>query len=177
LSRHFAILMPSPLAMPAAGAEDEESRLQAGLTGRTLSGPGLWLEWLEEIDRRGLAGELLAEGNYRSGGSHRAARPPAGPGAEREDDPAVRPGRVPVPRRGLRRDLTHHLRHAPPRTSSQAPRFPPAGRAPVDWARSGHARGSVRSADPSRCELAPRWSARVVCERRLNISALAAVCR
>jgi hypothetical protein len=54
--------MPSPLAMPAAGDEDEESRLQAGLTGRILSGPGLWLEWLEEIDRRGLAGELLAEG-------------------------------------------------------------------------------------------------------------------
>jgi hypothetical protein len=62
----FAMLMPSPLAMAAAGAEaedeDEESRLQAGLASRILSGPGLWLDWLEEIDRRGLAGELLAEG-------------------------------------------------------------------------------------------------------------------
>jgi hypothetical protein len=38
----FAMLMPSPLAMPAAGAEaedeDEESRLQAGLASRILSG-------------------------------------------------------------------------------------------------------------------------------------------
>jgi hypothetical protein len=56
------MLMPSPLTMPAAAAEDEESRLQAGLASRILSGPGLWLDWLEEIDRRGLAGELLAEG-------------------------------------------------------------------------------------------------------------------
>jgi hypothetical protein len=58
------MLMPSPLAMPAAEAEaeDEESRLQAGLASRILPGPGLWLDWLEEIDRHGLAGELLAEG-------------------------------------------------------------------------------------------------------------------
>jgi hypothetical protein len=66
LSRLFAMLMPSPLAMAAAGAEaeaeDEESRLQAGLASRILSGPGLWLDWLEEIDRRGLVEELLAEG-------------------------------------------------------------------------------------------------------------------
>jgi hypothetical protein len=60
------MLMPSPLAMAAAGAEaeaeDEESRVQAGLASRILSGPGLWLDWLEEIDRRGLVEELLAEG-------------------------------------------------------------------------------------------------------------------
>ncbi len=64
MSRHFAMLMPSPLAMPAAAAEaeDEESRLQAGLTSKILSGPGLWLDWREEIDRRGLVEELLAEG-------------------------------------------------------------------------------------------------------------------
>jgi hypothetical protein len=64
LSRHFAMLMPSPLAMPAAEAEDEdeESRLQAGLASRILSGPGLWLDWLAEIDRRGLVEELLAGG-------------------------------------------------------------------------------------------------------------------
>jgi hypothetical protein len=59
--------MPSPLAMPAAEAEaeDEESRLQAGLASRILSGPGLWLDWLEEIDRRGLVERLLAEGIIR----------------------------------------------------------------------------------------------------------------
>ena len=66
MSRLFAMLMPSPLAMAAAGAEaedeDEESRLQAGLASRILSGPGLWLDRLEEIDRRGLVEELLAEG-------------------------------------------------------------------------------------------------------------------
>jgi hypothetical protein len=60
----LAMLMLSPLAMSAAGAEaeGEESRLQAGLASRIVSGSGLWLDWLEEIDRRGLAGELLAEG-------------------------------------------------------------------------------------------------------------------
>jgi hypothetical protein len=64
LSRHFAMLMPSPPAMPAAAAEaeDEESRPQARLASRILSGPGLWLDWLEQIDRRGLVEELLAEG-------------------------------------------------------------------------------------------------------------------
>jgi integrase len=80
--------------------------------------------------------------------------------------PAVRPGRVPVPRRGLRRDLAHHLRHARPGPQARHPGPHRPGGSPVDWARSGHARGSVRSADPSRCELAPGWSARVVCERR-----------
>jgi hypothetical protein len=59
------MLMPSPLAMPAAEAEAEESRLQAGLASRILSGPGLWLDWLEEIDRRGLVERLLAEGIIR----------------------------------------------------------------------------------------------------------------
>ncbi len=62
MSRHFAMLVPSPRAMPAAAAEAEESRLQAGLASRILSGPGLWLDWLEEIDRHGLVEELLAEG-------------------------------------------------------------------------------------------------------------------
>jgi hypothetical protein len=58
------MLMPSPPAMPAAAAEaeDEESCPQARLASRILSGPGLWLDWLEQIDRRGLVEELLAEG-------------------------------------------------------------------------------------------------------------------
>ena len=64
MSRHFAVLAPSPQARPAVPAEavEEESRLQAGLVSRILSGPGLWLDWLGEIDRRGLVEELLAEG-------------------------------------------------------------------------------------------------------------------
>ena len=53
-----------PAARPAvrAEAEEEEPSLRAGLAGRVLSGPGLWLDWLEELDRRGLIEDLLAEG-------------------------------------------------------------------------------------------------------------------
>jgi len=89
LSRHFAMLVsPSPArsALPSGGpaAKDpdhcgryprlhpvagcdepeaeEEDRLRADLASRVLSGPGLWTDWLEELDRRGLIGDLLAEG-------------------------------------------------------------------------------------------------------------------
>ncbi len=89
MSRHFAMLVsPSPArsALPSGGpaAKDpghcgrypqlhpvagcdepeagEEDRLRADLASRILSGPGLWTDWLEELDRPGLIEELLADG-------------------------------------------------------------------------------------------------------------------
>jgi hypothetical protein len=64
LSRHFAMCVSSPKARPAAGteAEEEDGRLRADLAARVLSGPGLWLDGLEDLDRRGLIEQLLAEG-------------------------------------------------------------------------------------------------------------------
>jgi len=66
LSRHFAMLVSSSQARPAVAAAgpagEEGSRLRAGLASRVLSGPGLWLEELEDLDRRGLIEELLADG-------------------------------------------------------------------------------------------------------------------
>ncbi len=62
MSRHFAMLMSSPQARAAVPAEaEEEPGLRADLASRILSGPGLWLDWLEELDRHGLIEELLAE--------------------------------------------------------------------------------------------------------------------
>ena len=180
LSRHFAMLMPSPLAVPAAAAEaeDGQSRLQAGLASRILSGPGLRPDWLEEIDRRGLVEELLAEGIT----DQAVATAPHGHQLDRalnaKTTPAVCPGRVPVPRRGLRRDLAHRLRHARPGPQARHPGPHRPGGSPVDWARSGHARGSVRSADPFSMRTSSgdglRGSFANVGE---DISALAALCR
>ncbi len=54
----------SPL-IPAAGQSadaGEQERLRADLASRVLSGPGLWTGWLDELDRRGLLEELLADG-------------------------------------------------------------------------------------------------------------------
>ena len=66
MSRHFAMLVSSSQARPAVAAAgpagEEGSRLRAGLASRVLSGPGLWLEELEDLDRRGLIEELLADG-------------------------------------------------------------------------------------------------------------------
>ena len=83
MSRHFAMLVsPSPARPalpsgepaakdpdhyerypqlhPVAGyhetEHEEEDRLRADLASRVLSGPGLWLDWLEELDRHGLSG-------------------------------------------------------------------------------------------------------------------------
>jgi len=56
------MLMPPSQARPAVPAETEESSLRAGLASRVLSGPGLWTDWLEDLDRRGLIEELLAGG-------------------------------------------------------------------------------------------------------------------
>jgi len=72
LSRHFVMLVSSPQARPAVPAAKpaghdhteagEEDRLRADLASRVLSGPGLWLDWLGDLDRRGLIEELLAGG-------------------------------------------------------------------------------------------------------------------
>ena len=66
MSRHFAMCVSSPQASTAAVAdsreEKEAGRLQAGLAARVASGPGLWLQELEGLDREGLLEQLLAEG-------------------------------------------------------------------------------------------------------------------
>ena len=65
MSRHFAMFVSSPQArpvVPAEAEEEEESSLREDLASRVLSGPGLWLDWLEDLDRHDLIGELLAEG-------------------------------------------------------------------------------------------------------------------
>src|ERR1017187_9540894 len=56
--------VPSPQASPAADADcgEEEDRLRAGLAARVASGPGLWLQELEGLDRGGLLEQLLGEG-------------------------------------------------------------------------------------------------------------------
>jgi len=86
LSRHFAMRVPFPQASPAleadAGTGEEGDRLREGLAARMASGPGLWLEELEGLDRRGLVEQLLA-------------------GADREEHPAGCYRRLPVRRAGL----------------------------------------------------------------------------
>jgi hypothetical protein len=67
LSRHFAMCVPSPQASPAADADSgteagDERSLRAGLAGRVASGPGLWLEELEGLDREGLLEQLMGDG-------------------------------------------------------------------------------------------------------------------
>jgi DDE family transposase len=66
LSRHFAMcvlsLQASPAAVADSGAGGEDDRLRAGLAARVASGPGLWLEELEGLDRGGLLEQLLGEG-------------------------------------------------------------------------------------------------------------------
>ena len=66
MSRHFAMCVSSPQASTAAVAdsreEKEAGRLRAGLAARVASGPGLWLQELEGLDREGLLEQLLAEG-------------------------------------------------------------------------------------------------------------------
>ena len=68
MSRHCAMLVSSSQArpvIPAAGEDGKgsaEDRLRADLARRVVAGPGLWTHWLEDIDRRGLIEELLADG-------------------------------------------------------------------------------------------------------------------
>ena len=68
MSRHCAMLVSSSQAgpvIPAAGEDGKgsaEDRLRADLARRVVAGPGLWTDWLEDIDRRGLIEELPADG-------------------------------------------------------------------------------------------------------------------
>jgi len=67
LSRHFAMRVPSPQASPAAAADSgaeagDERSLREGLAARVASGPGLWLQEPEGLDRAGLLEQLLGEG-------------------------------------------------------------------------------------------------------------------
>src|SRR5712664_955650 len=55
-------LQASPAAVADSGAGGEDDRLRAGLAARVASGPGLWLEELEGLDRGGLLEQLLGEG-------------------------------------------------------------------------------------------------------------------
>ena len=131
MSRHFAMLVSSAQARPAVRAEaeeeEEESSLRVGLASRVLSGPGLWLDRLEDLDRRGLIEDLLAEGVIEEAVATAPHSHRAGPGAEREDDLALRAGRVPVSRRGLRHDPAHHLRPARARRQAGARGCRPPG--------------------------------------------------
>jgi Insertion element 4 transposase N-terminal len=52
------LVMPS--SIPSAPAGDGDAVPGADLAGRVLSGPGLWLDWLEELQRESLLEELLA---------------------------------------------------------------------------------------------------------------------
>ena len=54
------LIMPS--SIPPAPAGDGDAVPGTELAGRVLSGPGLWLDWLEELQRESLLEELLAEG-------------------------------------------------------------------------------------------------------------------
>jgi Transposase DDE domain len=67
LSRHFAMRVPSPQASPAvagdSGPEEAgEHGLRPGLAARVASGPGLWLQELEDLDCQGLLEQLLDDG-------------------------------------------------------------------------------------------------------------------
>jgi Insertion element 4 transposase N-terminal/Transposase DDE domain len=54
------LVMPS--SIPPALAGDGDAVPEADLAGRVLSGPGLWLDWLGELQRESLLEELLADG-------------------------------------------------------------------------------------------------------------------
>ena len=61
LSAQFAMLV-MPSSIPPAPARNGDAVPGTELAGRVLSGPGLWLDWLEELQRESLLEELLAEG-------------------------------------------------------------------------------------------------------------------
>jgi hypothetical protein len=55
------MVIASP-SMPSAPSGDGDAVPHAELAARVASGPGLWTDWLEELDRQGLLEELLADG-------------------------------------------------------------------------------------------------------------------
>jgi hypothetical protein len=54
------LVMPS--SIPPAAAGDGVAVPGTDLAGRVLSGPGLWLDWLGELQRASLLEDLLVEG-------------------------------------------------------------------------------------------------------------------
>ena len=60
MSGQFAMLIAPSSIPPAPGSGDADAGLRAELAERVLSGPGLWLDWLAELDRASLLEELLA---------------------------------------------------------------------------------------------------------------------
>lgn len=63
MSAHFAMLVPVPSAVSAGQGDGPEPEGEA-LAARVAAGPGLWddEDWLAELRRDGLIGELLASG-------------------------------------------------------------------------------------------------------------------
>ncbi len=55
------VITPSSIPAAPSGAGDADAVPRAELAERVLSGPGLWLDWLAELDRASLLEELLAE--------------------------------------------------------------------------------------------------------------------
>jgi hypothetical protein len=55
------MLITSP-SIPPAPSGDDGANLGTELAGRVLSGPGLWLDWLADLQRESLLEELLADG-------------------------------------------------------------------------------------------------------------------
>jgi Transposase DDE domain/Insertion element 4 transposase N-terminal len=80
LCAHFAMLVPVPSAVPAGHGGSPEPGSEA-LAARVAAGPGLWddEDWLAELRRNGLIGDLLAAGVIgqaaaEGGHGHRAER-------------------------------------------------------------------------------------------------------
>ncbi len=55
-------MLITPSSIPPAPSGDNDGVPGADLAERVLSGPGLWLDWLGELQRESLLEELLAEG-------------------------------------------------------------------------------------------------------------------
>ena len=55
-------MLITPSSIPPAPAGDSDAVPGADLAERVLSGPGLWLDWLGELQRESLLEELLADG-------------------------------------------------------------------------------------------------------------------
>jgi len=93
------LVMPSSIPpVPAGTAVPFRERT---LAGRVLSGPGLWLDWLGELQRESVLEELLAGGVIARAleeAPHRHAYDRTLTG---KMTVTLRPGGLPVPRRGL----------------------------------------------------------------------------
>jgi hypothetical protein len=55
-------MLITPSSIPSAPSGDGGAVPGTDLASRVLSGPGLWLDWLGELQRASLLEELLADG-------------------------------------------------------------------------------------------------------------------